>query len=479
MTHQVLSRKWRPQNFDQMIGQSIIVRSLRNAILNDKLGHAYLMAGTRGIGKTSLARIFAMALRCSQRDPRGNPCGSCKFCKDVRSQHSMDVLEIDGASHNSVEDMRELIHNIQYLPTSSKYRISIIDEVHMLSINAFNSLLKTLEDPPAHALFILATTKPEKLPETILSRCQRFDFKNANIHDLVAHISFVAKREGVTFDSDDLILKICRQGRGSVRDTLSLFDQVLLYAENSQITETDLVASLGLVKTESIRKIVNSLLQGDLESCSHEYRSFFEENITLENVAIAILDLIFFILEQEHNREKLYRENIVERGVLDYLKKAELYFIYDSLLQDFQMALKSLLPDQAMEIALRKICLRGEFFEEFQAVPVLHVKGFLRYFLEKFPKFYKIKILGNIDFKLEKIDVEFTAEGSHLQELKDILPDTLSEYSHRSVECFHLTGVDRDEIYKREREKVICEDPLFEEVSKIFDAKIDRVILKK
>ena len=193
MAYQVLARKWRPKKFQDVIGQEHVTKSLQNAIAKDKIGHAYMMVGTRGVGKTSVARIFAKAIRCENLTSDINACGTCKACLDFDTETSMNVIEIDGASNNSVDNIRELISNVHYLPTSGRFKVYIIDEVHMLSTNAFNALLKTLEEPPAHVVFIFATTEAQKLLGTVLSRCQRFDFRNVSVARLVEHVKEISK----------------------------------------------------------------------------------------------------------------------------------------------------------------------------------------------------------------------------------------------------------------------------------------------
>jgi DNA polymerase-3 subunit gamma/tau len=241
MAYQVLARKWRPKQFEDVVGQTHVTRALQNSIKLKKLAHAYLFTGTRGVGKTSIARLFSKAIRCENPKPDFNPCLVCQNCKDVDAGNSLDYIEIDGASNNSVDDVRALIENVNYLPAKGQYKIYVVDEVHMLSVSAFNALLKTLEEPPAHVLFILATTDPHKLLGTVLSRCQRYDFKNVPVEILVNHINFIAREEGISFQSPWLIQKLAELGAGSVRDTLSLFDQVLGLSENNKVTDENFI----------------------------------------------------------------------------------------------------------------------------------------------------------------------------------------------------------------------------------------------
>ncbi len=349
MSYQVLARKWRPTTFQDVIGQEHITRSLSNAILRQKIGHAYLLSGTRGIGKTSVARIFAKALRCNNVLEDGNACGTCSSCLEFNTGNSLNVHEIDGASNNSVDNIRDLIGEVHFLPTNGKYRIYIIDEVHMLSTAAFNVLLKTLEEPPEHVIFIFATTEPGKLLGTVLSRCQRFDFKMATQADLVAHVKKIASAEGIEFESEESIEQICREGRGSVRDTLTLLDQVLSFAGDKFVSEEILVTSLGLARTSAVKEMMYALLDGDLKDISRKFRGLLGENIPLKNIVYALLDQLF---------------ELIEIGDFSKYSRPELFWIYETLSKDSQWALSSLVPEKVIEIVLQKLTLRRNFFTD-------------------------------------------------------------------------------------------------------------------
>ncbi len=361
MTYQVLSRKWRPRVFDDVIGQSHITRSLQNAIIQEKIGHAYLFTGTRGIGKTSIARIFAKALRCSERTESGNPCLSCPSCISMLKDSAVDFIEIDGASNNGVENIRQLIENVQYLPTFGKYKVYVIDEVHMLSTSAFNALLKTLEEPPAHVIFVFATTDPEKLLGTVLSRCQRFDFRNANVADLVLLLQKIAKNDQISYESDNILREIAKQGKGSVRDTLSLLDQVLSYATDKNIKEDDLIASLGLAKLSAVRDLISAIMLSDTHSCSSLYQSMIYENVPVKNIVGALLDALYQIIQRIDDVNFLVSSELINEGDLDDISSAELFWIYESLVKDVNFTLKSIDPVKVTEIMLQKLCLRRTF----------------------------------------------------------------------------------------------------------------------
>ncbi|MCK5783527.1 MAG: DNA polymerase III subunit gamma/tau, partial [Desulfobacterales bacterium] len=242
MSYLVLARKWRPQLFDDLVGQEHVSQTLKNAITADRVHHAFLFTGARGVGKTSAARIFAKALNC-QEGSTTQPCGVCPSCVEITDSRGIDVLEIDGASNTGVDDIRELRENIRYLPSQSRYKIFIIDEVHMLSINAFNALLKTLEEPPEHAKFIFATTEPHKIPITILSRCQRFDFKKIGMAPLQARLQYIADQEKIEITASGLAI-IARSSGGSMRDALSTFDQVIAFCGDT-INDDELQGLLG------------------------------------------------------------------------------------------------------------------------------------------------------------------------------------------------------------------------------------------
>ncbi len=316
MSYQVLSRKWRPKNFSDVIGQPHIVKSLQQAILRNKVGHAYIFAGTRGVGKTSLARIFAKALRCENRLPDGNPCCQCTNCRGIDNGTSFDVLELDGASNNKVENVRDLIDGVNHLPTSGSTKIYILDEVHMLTNNAFNALLKTLEEPPSHVAFILATTEPDKLLGTVLSRCQRFDFRNVSVEDLQAHVESIAKAEHFSFQPKALLERVCEQGQGSVRDTLSLIDQVLSYCPERVITEDILVSSLGLIRLSSLKAMTEMIIEGRVGELSNLYTNLLSENADIKKLALSLLNHFFSIIRGVHQKSPLIHDLISPSSIL-------------------------------------------------------------------------------------------------------------------------------------------------------------------
>ena len=260
MTNLVLYRKYRPQSFSEVVGQEHVVTTLTNSIKGNNISHAYLFSGPRGSGKTTIARLFAKAINCEKPVNGFEPCNKCSSCMEIMASNSMDLIEIDAASHTGVDNIRELIDGIKFKPVKSKYKIFIIDECHQLSKGAANALLKTLEEPPAHAIFLLATTESQKLPPTILSRCQKFDFKRLQIPEIMQKLEFISKKENVKFDASALSL-IALNSRGSFRDAESLLDQCMSFAgENGVIKTQDIKELLGIVEVSQISQFVDCLI---------------------------------------------------------------------------------------------------------------------------------------------------------------------------------------------------------------------------
>jgi DNA polymerase-3 subunit gamma/tau len=273
MSYLVLARKYRPQTFDRVIEQDHVTRTLSNAISSNRVAHAVLFAGPRGTGKTTVARILAKAMNCKE-GPIPDPCNQCRSCREITSGSAVDVFEIDGASNNSVDQVRELRDHIKYMPAHSMYKIYIIDEVHMLSMQAFNALLKTLEEPPRHVMFIFATTEPQKIPITILSRCQRHDFRRLGLKSMIGHMAYICQKEGFKIPEESLVL-IAREATGSMRDALSLLDQVLSCFKGS-VSHDQVLEILGVIDRKYMFDLCGTILQGDiagildaLDNCYH------------------------------------------------------------------------------------------------------------------------------------------------------------------------------------------------------------------
>ncbi len=533
MAYQVLARKWRPKQFEEVVGQGHVTRTLQKAIKQDKLAHAYLFTGTRGVGKTSIARLFAKAIRCENRKPDFNPCLVCESCRDIDSGSSMDYTEIDGASNNSVDDVRSLIENVQYLPTRGKHKIYVIDEVHMLSVSAFNALLKTLEEPPAHALFILATTDPHKLLGTVISRCQRYDFKNVPVDILAQHVQNIAQAEGITFSSPKIAEKLAELGQGSVRDTLSIFDQVLGLSGNNRVTEESLTQALGLAGTSAMKELLSSVLVGEVKTVSKIYRQLIDENIDLKKLCDQILDGFYRIINLIDEQQTLYKEEILTAGSLKDITIAELFWIYETLVKDFQWAVTTNNPEKVVLILLQKITLRRSILTgsdlklgdipqqgkseagkvEVQVAPVIEPaktwNDFLNYLRQTSPATAANIEHGNLIEELDTKSVplivtvafpedavvfkEYVEEKDVYARLKNHLADffetdiekiqfktqtlSLEEKKDKNFKTKVEIDVERENNLEEERRQRILNNPYVKEAEKLFNSKVDKIIL--
>ena len=287
MAYKSLYRKYRPIKFEDVCGQDFVVKTLNNAISKGKINHAYLFCGTRGTGKTTIAKIFAKAINCM--NPINNlPCGKCEICLNDNTDKISDIIEIDAASNNGVDEIRELKNKVRLVPTMCKYKVYIIDEVHMLSVGAFNALLKTLEEPPAHVIFILATTEPQKLPITILSRCQRFDFRNISTENIVERLKFISEEESIEIE-DDALIEIAKMSDGALRDAISTLDQVSSYADN-RITVDDIYAVKGSLSKAELFELINNFLNDDKQFVLNNIDEIYNNN---KNFMLLAKDLLY------------------------------------------------------------------------------------------------------------------------------------------------------------------------------------------
>ena len=358
MSYQVIARKYRPQSFDQMVGQSHITQTLTNALKNDRLPHALLFTGPRGTGKTSSARILAKAIRCPNA-VNFVPCDKCTSCIEIATSRSMDVIEIDGASNNGVDAIRDLRDNVMFSPATGKYKVFIIDEVHMLSTSAFNALLKTLEEPPPHVVFILATTEVHKIPQTILSRCQRFDFRRISLKQIAEHLRKICGEENYKADDAALWL-IARQGDGSMRDSLSMLDQVISFT-NGVLTESEVSKVLGLTERNLIYETFQNILNRDPKSMVATLQKLTNSgqnpNLFLEDLSKIIRHSL--ILKSDSTARLLIdlpddEINLLVTQVAE-VTDADLHLLFDMTLKILNDSTRAQDPQTVFEIALLRL----------------------------------------------------------------------------------------------------------------------------
>lgn len=358
--YQALARRWRPQQFDEVIGQNHITTTLINAVTKNRVGHAYLFVGPRGIGKTTLARILSKSLNCLASElPTPTPCDQCDSCREIIAGNSLDVMEIDGASNTSVEDVRELRENVKYAPSRGRNKIYIIDEVHMLSRNAFNALLKTLEEPPAHVKFFFATTEPHKIPDTIISRCQRFDLRKIAPQLIRDHLGKILQNEGV--DCEEKALRtIAAVAEGGMRDAESILDQLLVYCDD-KIRQKDVAALLGLVPSRVVAEFSQAIYAGDLSNIIRLVSETIDQGWDLKQFLSTLIrhfrDLL--VLSVPRVDEKLTDISESEAGELAELGRKfttpRLLFILDELIEG-ENTIKYAISDRiALEMMLIKV----------------------------------------------------------------------------------------------------------------------------
>jgi len=362
MSYLVLARKWRPATFDDIVGQEHVARTLVNAIKNERVAHAYLFTGARGVGKTSAARILAKALNCDE-GPTAEPCNSCGPCREISAGTSVDVHEIDGASNTSVDDIRDLKESINYLPSSCRKKIYIIDEVHMLSTSAFNALLKTLEEPPSHVVFIFATTEPHKIPGTILSRCQRFDFKRIPVKLIFERLKDIVAEEGVAI-SDKSLMTIAREADGGMRDAQSLLDQVISFA-GEKISDDEVIEVLGVIDRALIHEAAEAVIGRDGKRCIEIVDRIFVYGWDVKEFGKELLEYFrnLAVVKVTSGDPEFVETTLDEvermKATAVNLSNGDLHLYFDMMARGMEDVLRALHPKISLEMLLLKMSALG------------------------------------------------------------------------------------------------------------------------
>ncbi len=365
MAYRVLARKWRPQTFEDLIGQEFPAVTLRNSIESGKIAHALLFAGPRGTGKTSTARIVAKAVNCEKKDGGKYPCSTdqCSSCEGISEGKSLDVQEIDAASHTGVADVREIIESVKYSPASARKKVYIIDEVHMLSQSAFNALLKIMEEPPEHAIFILATTEAHKVPPTIMSRCQRYDFKKIPVEKIKESLEKITKAEGIKIDTETLYL-IARESEGSMRDSLSLLDQLTVSFED-KINHKDVISLLGIPDNESLKSILRAVFAKEPAKCVELVRNAASKGISPRRMAQDIIYMMRNLLYLKVCGKDFTSDlSPDEKDELSELVKNEstetVELLFNVIIDGGERIRSSFYPEIVLELALVKMSTVGK-----------------------------------------------------------------------------------------------------------------------
>jgi DNA polymerase-3 subunit gamma/tau len=364
--YRVLARKYRPQSFEELIGQDAMVRTLGNAIERDRLAHAFLLTGVRGVGKTSTARLVAKALNCIGPDGQGgptiSPCGTCEPCVAIAEGRHIDVIEMDAASHTGVDDVREIIEAVRYAAVSARYKVYIVDEVHMLSKNAFNALLKTLEEPPAHVKFLFATTEVNKVPVTVLSRCQRFDLRRISAEQLAAHFASVCEKEEVEVEPEALAL-IARAAEGSARDGLSILDQAIAHGSGG-VSAEQVRGMLGLSDRGAVRKLLGLLLAGDAQAALAAVKEQYDLGVEPSALIRGLLESVHGVTRAKVGGPADPAQSQEERDAFadwgSRLGYASIHRLWQLLLKGLSEVNNAAMPLEAAEMALLRVIHASE-----------------------------------------------------------------------------------------------------------------------
>ncbi|MFA7745906.1 DNA polymerase III subunit gamma/tau [Salinicoccus roseus] len=368
MEYQALYRAFRPQTFEDVVGQKHVTKTLRNAIIRNKESHAYLFSGPRGTGKTSIAKIFAKALNC-RFGSEGEPCNECDICMSITEGSANDVIEIDAASNNGVDEIRNIREKVKYAPSEAMYKVYIIDEVHMLTTGAFNALLKTLEEPPGHAIFILATTEPHKIPATIISRCQRFDFKAIELEEIVERLEYVAQSESLEYE-EDAMEYIARTSEGGMRDALSIMDQVIAYS-NDVITLDDAIMITGGIKSEELNDWLKLIDHRDSREAFIKYHQFIEEG---KDPTRLIHELVYYIRDiilMKHDGE--VNEDVAFAHTEDKVLYEMINVLNDAMVM-MRFSVNTSVHLEVVIVKLIQVLNRNDQSVEPQAVDLSHIE---------------------------------------------------------------------------------------------------------
>ena len=359
MSYLVIARKWRPQTFAEVVGQPHVTRTLQNAISKNRIAHAYLFCGARGVGKTSVARIFAKTLNCLTAGSAA-PCNECSNCREITQGNAVDVVEIDGASNRGIDSIRDLRETVRYRPAKSRHKIYIIDEVHMLTAEAFNALLKTLEEPPEHVLFFFATTEPHKIPATILSRCQRFDFRRIPTQELIKHLRHIANQEQTGLP-EGVLYAIAREADGSMRDAQSLLEQILAFS-GEDLSGEEILDILGIVDRQSIQKVATAVFDGDARSCLEVVDDLYRRGIDCRRFCQQLCDLfrnLLVLARGGRGVESLLDlpedEILVLKDTLGKTSTESLHLIFQLVLKAEEEIRRSSLPRTTLEMLLLRL----------------------------------------------------------------------------------------------------------------------------
>ena len=386
MSYLVLARKWRPQVFEDVVGQRPITQTLQNAISQQRVAHAFLFTGARGVGKTSTARILAKALNC-ENGPQINPCNQCATCHEISAGNSMDVIEIDGASNRGIDEIRELRENVRYTPAKSRYKIYIIDEVHMLTREAFNALLKTLEEPPPHIIFVFATTESHKIPATILSRCQRYDFKRIPLKEIIGSLKRIVEEEKVQISQRGLF-SIAQESEGSLRDAQSLLDQLISYG-GKEIRDEDIAEVLGVIDRKILNDTIEAIAHRNTERCMEIVEHVYHYGYDLQHFCRELLQyfrnlILMKVSQQPEGLMDLPKEEF------EILKKQAERFQFDQLNHLFSLLLKG--EEEVAQSTFPRIMLEMTLIRMATLRPILPIDEILK----------KLEGLGKIEYPTVK-----------------------------------------------------------------------------